>query len=315
MFEIKLYTSQSKAEWDEFVDESKNGTFLFKRNYMEYHSDRFIDSSLMIYKKEKLVALFPANITDNIIYSHQGLTYGGLIYTNKLSVTDILIIFDILIRHYKENNVEKIIYKAIPYIYAIYPSQEDLYALYRNNAKLTGCNISSVIYQKNKLKFSDLRKRGIKKAKKNNLICSLSENFEYFWSILNDNLISRYNKYATHSLEEIKYLYNRFPNNIKLHTINLENNVLGGVVVYLIRYVVHVQYISASPEGKELGALDMLFDYLINDVYKDYDYFDFGQSTEKMGNYLNESLIFQKEGFGGRGVIYNIYELDIVNKL
>jgi hypothetical protein len=96
-----------------------------------------------------------------------------------------------------------------------------------------------------------------------------------------------------------------------LHTVSSSKNVLGGVVAYLTRQTVRTQYIAASSEGKELGALDILFDYLINDVYKDYDYFDFGQSTEEMGKYLNESLIFQKEGFGGRGVVYNIYELKI----
>jgi hypothetical protein len=309
MFDIKLYTPQFKDAWDELVDQSKNGTFLFKRNYMEYHSDRFINSSLMIYKKEKLVALFPANITDNIIYSHQGLTYGGLVYTNKLSATDILNIFDILILYYKENNVEKIIYKAIPYIYSTFPSQEDLYALYRNSARLTGCNISSTILLSKKPKFTESRKSGIRKANNNHLICSCSEDFDSFWDILNSNIGAKYDIKPVHSVSEIKYLFGLFPENIKLYLVNKENTILAGTVVYINRKIVHVQYISANTEGKELGALDMLFDYLINDVYEDYDYFDFGQSTEKMGNYLNESLIFQKEGFGGRGVVYNIYEI------
>jgi hypothetical protein len=315
MFDIKLYTSQFKAEWDKFVDESKNGTFLFKRNYMEYHSDRFIDFSLMIYKKEKLIALFPANITDYIIYSHQGLTYGGLIYVNKLSVTDILCAFDILIRYYKSNNIKKIIYKAIPYIYSTYPSQEDLYALYRNEAKLIGCNISSTILLNKRLKITESRKSGIRKANNNHLICFCSEDFDTFWNVLNSNLGAKYDTKPVHSVKEIKYLFGLFPENIKLYMVKKENDILAGTVVYINKKIVHVQYISANPDGKELGALDMLFDYLINEVYKDYDYFDFGQSTEKMGSYLNESLIFQKEGFGGRGIIYAIYELDIVNQI
>lgn len=75
--------------------------------------------------------------------------------------------------------------------------------------------------------------------------------------------------------------------------------------------VVHTQYISANLEGKEIGALDLLFDYLINTEYSNYKIFDFGQSTENNGIYLNESLIFQKEGFGGRGVVYDIYEYEL----
>ena len=76
---IERYTAEKAAEWDEFVAKSKNGTFLFDRNYMDYHADRFADFSLMFYNdKHKLCALLPANIDDGTLYSHQGLTYGGL---------------------------------------------------------------------------------------------------------------------------------------------------------------------------------------------------------------------------------------------
>jgi hypothetical protein len=311
MITLKKYISSLKEEWDKLVKRSKNGIFLLNRDYMDYHSDRFIDFSLMIYRKEKLVALFPANINDSIIYSHQGLTNGGLIYINELSATDVLEIFNSIVQYYKENKVEKIIYKPIPYIYSTYPAQEDLYALFKNNAKLIGCNISSTILLGNNLKFIESRKSGIRKAKKNGLVYSDSVNFDSFWNILNSNLASKHGAKPVHSLSEINYLHSLFPDNIKLYLMHKQDDIVAGVVLYLNRDVVHVQYISANTEGKELGALDMLFDYLINDLYKDYAYFDFGQSTEQLGNYLNENLLFQKEGFGGRGVVYNIYEIDL----
>jgi len=312
MIEIKKYTGSDKKLWDDFIPLSKNGTFLFLRNYMDYHADRFTDHSCLIYRKEKLAALFPANVKDSVVYSHQGLTYGGLIYTNKLSATDILDIFEALIQYYRENNLEKMVYKAIPYIYHEYPAQEDLYALFRNNAQLTGCNLSSTIPLKNKLKFTESRKSGLRKANSNQLTCSESDDFDSFWKILASNLGSKYEIKPVHSVEEIKYLYHLFPENIKLYRINKGADILAGTVLYIYKQMVHVQYISANYEGKELGALDMLFDYLINTQYKDYDYFDFGQSTEQMGNFLNENLLFQKEGFGGRGVIYPVYEINIL---
>jgi hypothetical protein len=311
MFDIKPYSAQLKTGWDELVDRSKNGTFLFKRNYMEYHSDRFTDASALIYKNATPVALFPANSAGSIVHSHQGLTYGGLIFTDKLSATDVLSIFDALIRYYKDKNIKTIVYKAIPYIYSTYPAQEDLYALYRNGATLTGCNISSAIDLNRKLKFTESRKSGIRKATANNLTCSRSDKPDAFWEVLSANLGDKYDAKPVHSVQEIKRLASLFPENIKLYVVEKENRVVAGTVVYINRRTVHVQYISADFDGRKLGALDLLFDYLINDVYKDYDYFDFGQSTEEMGTRLNESLIFQKEGFGGRGVVYNIYELKI----
>ncbi len=311
MISIKKYEGNNKNEWNECLLQCKNATFLLNRNYMDYHSDRFTDFSLMIYRKEKLVALFPANVTDNIVYSHQGLTYGGLLYSNKLSLTDILAIFEAIIQFYREYNITKIVYKAIPYIYSSYPAQEDLYALFRNKAELIGCNLSSTIPLKNRIKFIESRKSGMRKARNNQITCEFSEDYHSFWNILDSNLEAKHNVKPVHDIEEIKYLHSLFAENIKLYVAKKDSNVLAGALLYINPNIVHTQYISANLEGKELGALDLLFDYLINEQFKEFEYFDFGQSTEQMGNYLNENLLFQKEGFGGRGVVYNIYQLSL----
>lgn len=308
MYKLERYTSLKKDEWDSLVDKSRNGTFLFKRDYMDYHSDRFQDISLMLYRKNKLEAIFPANINDKSIYSHQGLTYGGIIYTSKITTMDILEMFDLVIEYFQSIGVKEIVYKSIPYIYTELPAQEDVYALYKNNFKLIGCNISSTVFLRNKIAFSESRKSGIRKAKKNNLIVILSNEFHLFWDILNYNLNEEYETKPVHSLDEINLLVTKFSENIKLYLVYDKNIPLAGTVLYINKNVVHVQYISASSEGKNKGALDLLFDELINSIYTKYEYFDFGHSTEKMGKYLNENLIFQKEGFGGRGVVYNIYK-------
>lgn len=311
MIEVRRYSVADKQQWDDLISRSKNGTFLFYRDYMDYHADRFSDYSLLIYKKGRLEAVFPANISDNIIYSHQGLTYGGLIYTTAMLVSDVLSCFELMLELYKTQGIKEVFYKAIPYVYSNYPAQEDLYALFRCKTEIVGCNISSAILLNDKIKFSELRKRGAKKAVKNGIQCLEMEDFSLFWDVLSSNLSSRYDVKPVHSLSEISYLKEKFPKNIKLYTAQKEENIIAGVVLYINKNVVHVQYISANSEGKELGALDLLFDVLINDKYTDYQYFDFGQSTEQMGNYLNESLISQKEGFGGRGLAYNIYKINL----
>jgi hypothetical protein len=88
-------------------------------------------------------------------------------------------------------------------------------------------------------------------------------------------------------------------------------DILAGVVIYESKNVAHAQYIASEEKGREIGALDMIFDYLINEYYKNKKYFDFGISTEKDGLYLNEGLIFFKEGFGARGVVHDFYEVNI----
>ena len=91
MFEVVRYTPEKTDEWNTFTARSRNGTFLFDRRYMDYHSARYHDHSLMIYDRGRLVALFPANETvDGRLISHEGLTYGGLIVDRK-TITDTVI--------------------------------------------------------------------------------------------------------------------------------------------------------------------------------------------------------------------------------
>ena len=308
MITLVQYQTADKQLWDTFIDSSKIDSFLFKRDFMEYHANRFVDHSFLVYRKEKIVALLPGNIKGNIFFSHQGLTYGGLIPSKKLSTHDVLSIFNELNKTLKDKGVDEVIYKPTPHIYHKYPSEEDLYALFRLKAIRIACNITSTIFQNNKLKFSELRKRGIRKAKRNDVKVMEITDFLDFWNILTHNLSENHGTTPVHSLSEIVLLSSKFPNKIKLFGAFFKSRLIGGTVIFIMNSIVHVQYIAADIEGKELGALDLIFDKLINEIYIDIPVFDFGQSTEKDGLLLNDGLIFQKEGFGGRGVIYETYK-------
>lgn len=310
VYEIKPFLPAMQREWDEFVKASKNGTFLFYRNYMGYHSNRFSDMSLMIYRKGKLFALLPGNIKDDTFWSHQGLTYGGLIMNTKMSASECIETFVEINSFLKDHGITRVIYKPTPYIYHRTASQEDLYALFvLTDAKLVSRCISSTIYGDARLKFIESRKSGVRKAVKSGIKIEESNEINIFWNILNDNLQANHATKPVHSAEELIKLKNLFPDNIRLYVAkDNNNNILGGTLIYEMGQTVHTQYISATDEGKKEGALDLLFDYLINDKYSEVKYFDFGHSTENGGKILNNALIFQKEGFGGRGVCYDIYE-------
>lgn len=310
--EIRRYRREDKELWNSFVSKARNATFLFDRNYMDYHADRFDDNSFMFYHKGKLKAVLPANVAGDTLYSHQGLTYGGLLLDKKATVEDVLECFDSLNSWLRENGISKVVYKALPWIYQQYPSEEDLYALtWKCKAQLISRDIASTIVVDNKLKFAESRKSGIRKALSLNIEVGESNDVDGFWHVLEDNLGNRYNAKPVHTASEMKLLMSRFPNNIKLYVAKMNGEIVGGTLIYVTPQVVHTQYISASLEGKKHGALDLLFDYIINKVYANCRYFDFGKSTEQGGAYLNEPLIFQKEGFGGRGVCYDWYQWEL----
>ncbi len=310
--EIRRYRREDKELWNSFVSKARNATFLLDRNYMDYHADRFDDNSFMFYHKGKLKAVLPANVAGDTLYSHQGLTYGGLLLDKKATVEDVLECFDSLNSWLRENGISKVVYKALPWIYQQYPSQEDLYALtWKCKAQLISRDIASTIVIDNKLKFAESRKSGIRKALSLNIEVGESNDVDGFWHVLEDNLGNRYNAKPVHTASEMKLLMSRFPNSIKLYVAKMNGEIVGGTLIYVTSQVVHTQYISASVEGKKHGALDLLFDYIINKVYANCRYFDFGKSTEQGGAYLNEPLIFQKEGFGGRGVCYDWYQWEL----
>lgn len=309
MFEIRPYTSKDAAAWNAFVSQSKQATFLFDRSYMDYHADRFRDHSLMVYRKGRLYALFPANAAGKTLYSHQGLTYGGLLTNQKATAGDVCELFRTVNDHLKSEGFTHIIYKAIPWIYHRLPAEEDLYALTQVcHATLLIRDISSTIVLPDRLPLSESRKSGLRKALREGVTVQESHDLAAFWDILNNNLHNKYGATPVHTLAELELLQSRFPEQIKLFMAYKDGTPVGGTMLYLTPQVVHTQYISASPEGKRLGALDAIFDLLINRTAWTARYFDFGKSTENQGTTLNAPLIFQKEGFGGRGVCYDTYE-------
>ncbi|EAK0155514.1 GNAT family N-acetyltransferase [Campylobacter coli] len=309
MIYIKNHTKETQDIWNNFNKDAKNGLFMFDRNYMDYHSDRFMDNSLMFYEDEKLIALLPCNVVENILYSHQGLTFGGFIVDENMKQGKMLECFEVLKEYMKENNFKKLIYKSIPYIYHKIPAQEDLYALFRNKAELFRVDCSTTIDLQNVLKMSDLRKRCIKKAQKNKVEITSSEDFNIFLILLNSVLQKQHGVNAVHSVEELKLLYSRFPQNIKLFVAKFNGEIIAATLVFIYENLVHTQYLAANEKAREIGALDLLIKTLMDEFAKSKKYFDFGISTENGGEFLNHGLISQKEGFGGRNVAHQFFSI------
>ena len=318
--QIVPYSDNLYDVWNTTVRHSKNATFLFDRNFMDYHKHRFCDCSLLFEDKRRVVALLPACWYENTctVSSYAGLTYGGLLMSPDITYTQATECLSMALGYYRRDyGASKMVYKPVPYIYHKCPSGEDLYFLFRIHAMLTGRALSTVIYQPFRLPMRTLRLRGMKKAGKKELAIYQLEYsdidlLENLWGILTYELACRHETRPVHSLEDIRLLWSRFPSQIHIWTvIDKVNRCYGGCVLFLTQQVAHLQYITSNEEGRCYGALDLLFGQLIEN-YSSYSYWDFGISTENEGRLLNEGLLFQKEGFGGRGVCYDTYEIDLM---
>ncbi len=313
MYNIRRYTPADQAVWDKYVSQARNATFLFYRGYMDYHSDRFHDHSLLFYKGNHLHSILPAHEREYTFCSHLGLTFGGLIMDKNVTAADVVQLFRELNAYLREQGFLKVIYKPVPWVYHQLPSEEDLYAIYwQCHARITQRDMGTTIFIQEHLRWRKDRLRRLKKAQEAGIIVKKTDDFASFWKVLDDNLQKRHQVHPVHTLAEIELLHSRFPDNIVQYNSYYKGEVVAGLTFYLNKGVmIHGQYCSSNDIGKELGAVDAIYNKVMYEDYPDYKYLDFGRSTEGNGDFLNEGLIAQKEGFGGRGVVYDTYEWEL----
>lgn len=315
-FEFVPYGREYARVWDEFVETSRNGTFLFKRAYMDYHSDRFKDSSLIALRHGKPAALLPACLLETgVLSSHAGLTYGGWILPGAhIDGSAVLTLFEEWISYCKRRgDISKIVYKPTPYIYHTKPSQEDVYALWRCGFTKSNVWLSSAIDLRGGHGFNMSKRQQVRKAERLDWEIVKSDDYAGFWDILTECLQTRHDTRPVHALSEIEQLKNAFPENIKLHILRNDAGIQAGVCVYDTGHTAHAQYGATTAFAREHYLLAALYHHLIFTEYANRAYFDFGNSNEQGGLILNAGLLNQKFSMGATGVAYEQYEL-ILNR-
>ena len=310
-YRVEKYTKENRLAWDTFISGAKNATFLFARDFMEYHSDRFTDYSLLVYKDDMLYALLPANIVGDKLYSHKGLTYGSLVLSKSAKLLYTFEAFKALLAFLNANAISTLELRNIPTFYNTMPSDELSYFLFKANATLIKRDALMVIDTSTKIKFQKNRREGINKAKRNGLTIAVDDNFEGFWNeILIPNLQKKHGIAPVHSLEEIQLLATKFPDNIKQVNVYKDNVIVAGTTLFLTKTTIHPQYVSGNSDKNAYGSLDLAYDYIINHFDSSKRYFDFNISSEQNGEALNSGLIFWKESCGARTYVADNYLID-----
>jgi len=281
---------------------------------MEYHKDRFEDYSLLVFKEKKLAAIVPATISGTTVFSHQGLTYGGLVTAKSLRFEDTLHCFKAVLEFLNSDGIDSLQIKQLPSIYNSAPSDELAYLLFLVEANLIRRDALSVIDTSLTERFSGSRLEGCKRAEKHGLIVKETDNLASFWNdILIPNLQQKHQKQPVHSLEEINSLKKRFPKNIRQFNVYHQDTLVAGTTIFETKQVAHAQYISGNADKNTLGSLDTLYAHLVRTVFKEKAYIDFGMSNEDAGRRVNKGLLFWKEGFGARTITQDFYSISTAN--
>lgn len=307
MLAVRPYTARDEAAWDAVVAQSRNGTFLHRRAYMDYHAARFRDASLLVEEDGEAVAVLPANRDGDTVSSHAGLTYGGLVALRGLRAERTLAAFERIGEHYRRDGIQRFVYKPVPHVFHASAAEEDLYALHRLGATLVRRDLSSVLAPIATPGMNTMRRRAVARARGAGVAIRVGTDMAPFHALLADTL-QRHDATPVHSLAELELLRSRFPGGIVLHEAHRANELLAGVLVYDFGHTVHTQYLAASAEGRACGALSLLLAELVGATYATRERFSFGISTEDEGRVLNGGLVAQKESFGARAVVHDRYE-------
>lgn len=309
-FSVKRYQPEHQPEWDAFARQSRNGTFLFQRAYMDYHQDRFLDHSLMVYDGETLIAVLPAHETTEGLRSHWGLTYGGFVYGIDMRLGMFLEVLRASLEWLEKQGIASLFLKEIPSIFHQIPSDEPEYAMFLTQAELIRCDSWSVIDRSNPLPLPSRRLAGVRKAIASDIHLIESDRFAEFWNdLLIPHMGDRFDASPVHTLEEILLLKSRFPNQIRLFLALSHDEPVAGCVMFDTETTAHMQYISARDGQLAQSAMDFLRYQLIMETYSLKRYINFGASNMNEGRNLKEGILFWKESFGARTVTQKIYKV------
>ena len=279
---------------------------------MEYHSDRFKDASYLIFKKNNVVAVLPANSVGDTIHSHQGLSYGGLILKPSLKLNEVILIFEALLNQLAKDGFKTLDLKFIPDFYALQSTDELKYLTHILHAELYKRDVLSVLNLRCPLPYNSSTKQAIKQAEALSLEVKEVEEVKSFWNeLLIPNLEKRHQARPVHSVSEMEKLKQQFPSNIRQFNVYNNETLIAGCTVFETKTTAHVQYIAGSAVKSERVAVDYLHHYLISRVFNEKDFFDFGASTINNGKNINEGLLFWKERFGARTYTQDFIKINL----
>ncbi len=314
---VEKFEKSIEQEWDDFVWQANNGTIFHTRKFLNYHPPkRFEDHSLIFRKNKRVIALFPATIRfqnhRRILTSHRGSSYGGIITKYNLSIKDAFRIVEQLLQFGYDNNFKGIELTPPPQIYFLRPSNYIDFALVKNQFGYRKREISSVIpltFPESEIlsTFSSQSRRAVRRAVKLGVEVRESEDYEFFYEILQRNLKMRHNVQPTHTLQELHLLKKIFPERIRLFGAYAGQEMVAGVVILdCNERVVLAFYISHNEEKQQFRGVNLLFYEIIKWAIRNkYGHLDFGIFTVNMEP--NWGLGRFKESFGAQGVFRDTF--------
>lgn len=331
---LEAFIPELETLWDRFIlEENTNGTFIHTRKFIQYHpAGKFQDASLLIQNRRgAIIGMIPActimNGDEQVLYSHRGCTYGGIILKARhLKVAEIQEILGLLREYGSKNGYQKIVIKFPSELYSGYPVDGFIHIGIHQGWKLyTELNtyIDFNRYDPDILSnFSQGKRTHVNRCIALGLVfreLQLKTEVRDFHEILKKSL-EKYETLPVHTPEEIlDFTQERIPQFSRLFGVFMGREMIAGAMVYLYPRTrcVYTTYLAAmnlsdrnNPQLKTLSPGSFLYYSVIKWAQKaGYKYVSFGISTENMGKVMNYGLVANKEAYGSLHSIHPTLEL------
>lgn len=298
------YGPLDRKDWDRVADKARNGHFMFRRDFMEYHADRIADASYLLRRGRKLVALLPAHVRERTLVSHGGLSFGGWVQAPGCRHVDLVTGFDLLRKEMKRLGLGRLIYSPSPYPYHLEPCDDDLFLLQTLGAKCSHVKLAAILSNS---AIERRTKRFSQPLRRAESLCpghiEETGNVDMFWEGLTTFLKVRHKAQPVHSAEEMKFLRNRFPKNIRMFVFRQSSETLAGELVFLSRNALRFQYGFYLSENPQACLSFRLQEWIRLRPDMQRPWIDLGTSMDPMTGELNLQLHLNKENFGAHGVL------------
>lgn len=317
-FKILKYYNKYFDRWNNFVDQSLNGTLFHRLDFLDYHGKKFKQEEhhLIILKGDEIFGVLPAVKRDNVLISPYGSTFGGIVMSKKCSLSNAISVANTLKEYFIKAGLNGVEIVTAPDHYYVEQNHNLSFALERIGFKRVFSEIFNVIeLPKTEEEFwkNKYQPRGRTTFRKNADDFSVYANasLDDFYPILMEDKI-RHKSKPTHTKEELDYLIKRFPDKIWFDIAVHKNGPRVGICYFKpTPSTILTFYMAQETDALRLNGLNVLVDFGIRKaIHEGIKFFDFGGST--IGYEIqNIGVANFKETFGAIGALRKKYILKI----
>ncbi len=313
---------ENDIEWKEFVRNQYN--LFYDDKFLKYH-DAFNKKinwhhlKIKIKDTNRVFAIITGSIDEatNTFISCKGVSFGGFLWKNKINVVEYLQIVAAFKEYITSQNIRRCILTVPPFLYMTSRNEENDYALFKSGFNVKDVSITNIIdlddFNHNKISYTVYKQ--VVKQHTDEITYAILEDIQPDSLIEFYNLLKRDRELKgavpTHTREELIYLKNTLPENIKIFQARIGSELAGICVLFVInKNIILNFYLAAEEKFKETTVMKNLLLYTIEwSAENSYKYYDIG--TSDVNGKLLEGLFKFKKRFSAHGFLRKNFEINL----